>query len=193
MLKNYLLGFNGFRFLFNFKAYKHGEIVLKILFLPVVLPVFTLLFLLTALLYTLERILAPLFQRFLVFQMRMIQKRAHAKVWPRRAWNLVTIIVTLVFLPIVVTYYISMLLKTLGKHLMKSLIMKLDFSVQYTLQDLDLFDDKDRIVNSPLNSMMNDATNTEDISKIFAQYFENHPELSDDTEIIEDDHDKNQS
>ncbi len=187
MIDSLKQGFKSFHYLFSFTNYKRGEIVLKYLFLPVALFFFVPLFVLTFMFLLIERVLAPAFKKFLIFQMKMIQKRAHAKPWPRRFYSIVTFIVTLVLLPFVVLYYLSMLFKTLGKSLLKNIIIKLDFSVEYSKATLMIFDDQERLNQSAFSSMMTDAQQTEELGKILERYFNEAPELHDPDIFDEDD------
>ncbi len=164
-------GLNAFPALLTFKGYKPGETILKLFFMPLALPLCALLYALTAIFYTVERIFSPVFRRFLIFQIKMMQTRAQTiKVWTRRAYGLLNVIVTLLMLPFITIYFVAILLKMFGKYCLRTLVLKLDYAVRFTPQDIPLFDDAHKTGQSPMAAMMHDAQNTESIGKILEQY-----------------------
>lgn len=177
MLNTYKQGLISFSYLCNFKDYRTSEIILKILFLPIAVPLFTLFVITGLFFYTIERLVSPFFKRFLVFQMKMIQVRNTASDWGRRGYGLLTFITTILFLPFLVLYYASMLLKALSKMFMRSMILHLDFSVQFNRASLQVLDDKDRM-QSPFSSMMHDAQQNQAFSKALEDYINTHPDIN---------------
>jgi hypothetical protein len=171
--------FMSYKMLFNFKDYKNGEIVLKLLLLILVFPIFTIVFIFTWFCYIIERILSPIYKYFLTFHMKMIHKRAHATNWIKRVNSLLTLIVTLLLLPFVTFYYIAMLIKILLKNLLRGLIIKLDFSIQFTTNEVKIFDDS--VINkASMEFMFKDASQTEAIGKLLENFINNSPEFLED-------------
>ncbi len=185
-MRAYKEGLNVFTTLFTFKDYKPGERLIKLLFMPLAVPFCVLMYLFTALCYTIERVLSPIFRRFLIFQLKMMQTRANTTdLWRRRGYSVLNVIVTILLLPFIMTYFIALLLKSLGKYLMRYVVLKLDFAVRFTPQDIELFDDFQKPGQNPMTSMMQDAQNTESLGKILEQYVSQVPE--DEPTIIDDD------
>lgn len=187
MIESYKQGFKSFGHLINFTNYKTSEIILKALFMPIILPIFVFFFLTAAIFFTLERLLAPLFKYFLSFQMKMFQKRNTVSTWPRRMYGLLTFFVSLIAVPFLVVYYTAMMLKGLSKLMMKSLIMRVDFSVQYDKVTLTTLDDNQK-ANSPFASMLNDARQTQGFGKALEDYINSHPELADEVDVDDADY-----
>ncbi|MFW5842070.1 MAG: hypothetical protein ACOCU2_02140 [Bacillota bacterium] len=187
MIESYKQGFKSFGQLFNFTNYRTSEIIIKVLFMPIILPIFLFFFLSAILFFTVERLLAPLFKYFLSFQMKMFQKRGTSTTWPRRMYGLLTFFISLISVPFLVVYYSAMMIKGLSKLTMKSLIMRVDFSVQYNKITLKTLDD-DQKSQSPFASMLNDARQTEGFGKALEDYINSHPEIADDAEITDADY-----
>jgi predicted PurR-regulated permease PerM len=187
MIESYKQGFKNFGHLINFTNYKTSEIILKALFMPIILPIFLFFFVAAAGFFTVERLLAPLFKYFLSFQMKMFQKRGTSATWPRRLYGLLTFFVSIIAIPFLIVYYGAMMLKGLSKLMMKSLIERVDFSVQYNKATLTTLDDNQK-AQSPFASMLNDARQAQGFGKALEDYINTHPELADDADISDADY-----
>ncbi|MFW5841832.1 MAG: hypothetical protein ACOCU2_00945 [Bacillota bacterium] len=187
MIESYKQGLKGFVQLCNFTNYRVSEIIIKVLFLPIVIPLFTIFFLIASVFFTVERLLAPLFKYFLAFQMKMFQKRGTSPTWPRRLYGLLTFFVSIISIPFLIAYYGSMMIKGLSKMMMKSLIMRVDFSVQYNKVTLTTLDDNQKS-QSPFASMLNDARQAEGFGKALENYINTHPNLANDQDIVDADY-----
>lgn len=164
--------FNGYRQLIHFKRFRRREILLKCILLPFVLILFTALFLLTWVLFFIERITAPLFKLFVRFHLKVMVLRAKNAGWTRRFVNALTVLVSLFFAPIVVVYYVSILLKTLGKTLMREIILKMDYSACFTHSEIRLFDDRETADSASFETLFKDMDQSEAFGQMLAQYFE---------------------
>ena len=196
MKQTFYQAFNGYRQLIHFKRFRRREILLKCLLLPLVLIVFTVIFLFTWLVFMIERLTAPFFKLFVRFHLKMMVLRARKTGWSRRLVNALTVIVSILFAPIVIVYYVSILLKTLGKALMRALILKMDYSAHFTHSEILLFDDRMTAESASFETLFKDMDQSEAFGQMLAQYFDGD-EATNSLKELENDgiepHDKNQT
>ncbi|TVP96012.1 MAG: hypothetical protein EA374_02600 [Acholeplasmatales bacterium] len=177
--------FNGYRQLVHFKRFRRFEMVLKGLLLPFVLIVFTAVFIVTWMVFFIEQITAPFFKMFIRFHLKMMVLRNRVSSWRRRMVNVLTILVSLLFAPVVIFYYLSVLLKVLGKALLRSMILKMDFSAMFSASEIMLFDDRITADSASFETLFKDMDQNEALGEMLAQFF--NPEDDDEERLGLDD------
>lgn len=169
--------------LFNFKNYRNNEIVLKSFLLLIITPVALILWLLIWVFLGIERLMSPLFKRLISWVMRLFSQKAYQKGLKKFLLNLTFLIVLLISLPIVIIFYLSILTKIGLKVSLKNLILKLDFSIQFSKETLLIFDDSMQTKNA-FSSLFKDASQTEAFGKMLEDLINDSPEGVD---IVTDD------
>ncbi len=171
MLKTVRDGGKCFAYLFSFKNYRTREIWIKSVGIGLVLPLFIILFVAVLFLYLIEQISAPIFKLFVYTQIKFIKARNYASPWKTRAIGVMNLLFTLVFLPFVVIYYLAMLLKLLFKYWLKAIIIKLDFTAEFEMSTLMIFDDAVRKEKSGFSQAMKANPESQALNKALQSYF----------------------
>ena len=166
-LKDSLLSY---QYLFGFEGYTGRDRFKKIIGLIIFIPIYTFLILFGFLFYCIERLLAPVFKLFIYGHLKLMQKRNVASPWKRRFASLLTLVFTLVLLPLVFAYYVSMLLKHFIKYLLKQIILFLDFTARYMVTSIVVLDDNQPQSGFSLGSLMKDTPETEALNQAIEAY-----------------------
>ncbi len=153
-------GWRSFSLLSGYHEYTNKERVLKTIFLPFLYLINMILFVLTSLFYLLERLFAFVFRFFISLQAKIYRKRLFVRENFRFYFSLLSVLVFILFFPFILIYYVSMGIKTLGKRLMRKLIVFADFSNQFGAEDLYLFDDASIHTSQNVSGMMKDLNQT---------------------------------
>ncbi len=179
-----LQGLKSYRYLSDMHEYTRFEIALKIVLLPLLYALNTILFAIILALYLVERTFAHFFRAFIRIQVFFYKKKTLAPQGIRRIYTLVSVVVFVVFAPFVIVYYVSMLFKAMGKHLMRALINVVDFSDHYLHEDpyILLFDDAPKS-EFQMSGAFKDIGSTEAIGNTFESMLkEMHSETIEDIE-----------
>jgi hypothetical protein len=189
MLTSFKKGLLSYAFLFNFKDYKTYEIIIKIVLLPVVLIIYSALFILTTVFYLIERVFSLFFRAFLLIQGRLMTKRFHISPLTERLLSLGIFLLSILFLPFIFVYYLAMFIKYILKYFMRLLIIKMDFSVQFSYQDIVLFDDKRYEERTVFTSAFSDMAQTDALGQVLETFFhdmQRKQEALEDETFVED-------
>ncbi len=182
-------GLKSYRYLADMHEYTRLEIVLKVLLLPILYVLNTVMFVAVLALYMVERFFAHFFRHFIRIQAFFYKKRTLAPQGIRRLYTLGGVIVFFVFAPFILVYYLSMMFKAMGKHLMRALVKVVDFSDRYSKEEspIMLFDDVPKN-EFQLSGALKDIGSTQAIGNTFESMLkEMHSETIEDIEDAEED------
>ena len=183
-------GLKSYAYISDMSDYTRKELVLKVVLLPLLYVLNTVLFLAAAALYIVERIFAFFFRLFIRMQSFLFRKKMHVQQSLKKLFTLGSVIVFAVFLPFILAYYLSLLFKTLIKGIMKSLIESFDFSDRFLKEgSIALFDDIHATSSMPFGGVFQDAENAQAIGSAFESILsEMHTETlkdGDDAEVVD--------
>jgi|GEM_PF-703066 len=183
-------GLKSYAYISDMSDYTRKELVLKVVLLPLLYVLNTVLFLAAAALYIVERIFAFFFRLFIRMQSFLFRKKMHVQQSLKKLFTLGSVIVFAVFLPFILAYYLSLLFKTLIKGIMKSVIESFDFSDRFLKEgSIALFDDIHATSSMPFGGVFQDAENAQAIGSAFESILsEMHTETlkdEDDAEVVD--------
>ncbi len=170
-MKNTLLkGLKPYKDLLHMQDFKRSETIVKGLLLIVFIPLHTFLFLMVCVAYLIERLFAFVFRWFITLQAKLFQKKALTQQNYRKFYTLLSVLVFIVFIPFILVYYLSMLIKFIAKNLIKKIIRLLDFSHKIPTSNYLIFDDINVQPGTiQMSGMMKDLSNTSAIGSAFEQ------------------------
>ena len=161
-----------YRYLIDFDNYTRKEEIIKKMLLPFALIINSALFLIAVLFLGLEYCFSYIVKLFIVLQAKIIHKKMNL-VEERRKWlTLLSVLLGFIFLPFIALYYLFMLLKTLFKSLMRTLIVVLDFANNIEHQSIQLLDDSGMTVNQPVMQLFKGLYQTQALGDAIETYFE---------------------
>ncbi len=168
MKETFKKGAQSFKDLAHFQNFTRTEMLLKSLILILFLPLQAIIFLLVCVFYTFERLFAFGFRFFIGLQARSFKRRATVARNLQKFFTLLSVILFIVFLPVILVYYLSMLFKYIGKQLIKKLVFVVDFSDHINKEEYRIFDDMSvRPGTMQMSGMMKDLSDTAAIGSAF--------------------------
>ncbi len=180
MKETFKNGTKTFSYLFDTTDYKRQETVLKYFLMIVMLPLHVFLFVVISVFFLIERLFAYVFRFFIAIQSFLFKKRAAQQRAFRKLFTLASVLVFIVFLPFLLVYYLSMLIKVIGKSLMKKVLFAMDFSNQLKPQEVHIFDDVSIHSQMKMSGMMKDLSNTEALGGAIQEILSQMEHLEDD-------------
>jgi len=183
MKETLIKGITSFKLLFNFDNYKRSEQVIKILLMPFALVINTILFILVSFFLIIEKVFSYVFRYFIQIQTKLFHKKMQVEINKKKWFTLLSVLVFIVFSPILLIYLLATLFKKLGKYLMRELINAMDFAKNFKDEELLIFDDKafaDMTMNSQYQGLFKDLKGNEALGEALEDYLKNMQEGNDD-------------
>lgn len=167
MKETFANGWRSFRLLADSDQYTRKEKVLKYGLLPFLFLTNAVLFVVIASFYLIERLFAFVFRFFISLQAKLYRKRMFIKENLRVYFTLLSVVLFILFLPFILIYYVSMGIKSLGKRLMRAMIVKMDLSNHFKPGEVYVFDDVSIHTKQKVSGMMKDLNQTAELGSAF--------------------------
>ncbi len=181
MKETFKKGAKTFKDLVHTIDFTKKEVLLKYLILVVFLPMNAILYLMAGLFFLIERLFAHAFRFFIALQANLFKRKALTKQGYRKFYTILSVVLFIVFLPFILIYYLSMLVKYLAKQLMKKIVFAVDFSNYIPRENYLIFDDMSVQPGSmQMSGMMKDLSNTQAIGSAFEHIINQSDQMSND-------------
>ncbi len=167
MKETFKNGFKTFDILWDKTDYTRGEEIMHWLCLPFVFAIYVALFLLISVMYFIERLFAFTFIFFMSLQSKSLQRRTLSEPAFKKLYTLLSLFMFIVFFPFITVYYLAMIIKFIGKQLLKKLLLWWDFANKIDPISFYIFDDVNIHSKMKMTGMMKDLSNTKAIGSAF--------------------------
>ncbi len=173
-MKNVMIkSVSSFRYLLDFENYTKKEEIIKKIVLPLAIIVNTLLLIIAGVFLTIEYVLSFVFRFFIQVQAKLFQKKIQAIEERQKLYTFASILIGIIFMPIILGFYISMMLKSVTKLGIKKIIFMLDFAGNLSSERIFILDDSVLNQNHTMHSFLKGVHQNQAVGDALETYFEN--------------------
>ncbi len=173
-MKNIIIkSISSHRYLFDFENYTKKEEITKKIIMPFALVINTLLFLVASVFLIVEYGLSFVFRFFIHIQAKLFQKKMQAIEERQKYYTFFSVLIGIVFMPIILVFYISMMLKSLTKLGIKKIIYALDFAGNIASDQIIILDDTTFKPHQTMQNLFKGVHQNQAIGDAIETYFEN--------------------